>query len=283
MAAPSSELMDRLFGETDAISVQQTMRGCFQECCGCEAESEYKIYNGHIEEGEARPEDIPQIAHLLESSPCLCRFCCGVSRSFEMPLTLGAPDGKGSEKVFGPKVVEFRKPFSCPICFVIPSENGNINCPCCCFLPSLETWTNEDEKIGHTNYLCDIFLCVPKFGVYNAAGEQTYLVKPDTCCGGCIPKCGCGGKGSKLMYVPFFIRNPETGDALPASAKLATSGDETKAQIKKVWSGFKKECCSDADNFQVLFPEGIDSKTKANLLGTNVLIDFTFFESQNGS
>jgi len=51
------------------------------------------------------------------------------------------------------------------------------------------------------------------------------------------------------------------------------------AQINKVWSGFKKECCSDADNFQVVFPATADNDTKANLLGANILIDFTFFET----
>ena len=54
--APSAELMDRMFGGVDAISVQQTMRGCVQECFGCEAESEYKIYPGHVEEGQPRAE-----------------------------------------------------------------------------------------------------------------------------------------------------------------------------------------------------------------------------------
>ena len=61
---------------------------------------------------------------------------------------------------------------------------------------------------------------------------------------------------------------------------MAGSDGDATAQIVKVWSGMKKECCSDADNFQVLFPRGIDSNMKANLVGLNVLIDFVWFETQ---
>merc|ERR1712146_680351 len=84
-------------------------------------------------------------------------------------------------KVYGAKVVEFRKPMSFPICCTIATDQGNITFPCCCMLPSLETFTNENEKIGESKYICDQNLCVPKFGVYDETGKQVYLVKPDTC------------------------------------------------------------------------------------------------------
>merc|ERR1719310_2011229 len=96
----------------ESISVQQTMRGCFQEMCGCEAESEYKVYWGHVEEGQPRAEGHPQAGHLLESSPCITRFCCGVSRAFTMPFTLGEPTGD-KPKVYGPKVLESERSSRC--------------------------------------------------------------------------------------------------------------------------------------------------------------------------
>ena len=70
------------FDTVPAISVQQTMRGCFQECFGCEASSEYRVFQGHVEEGQPRAEGLPQIGHLLEESPCILRACCGASRPF---------------------------------------------------------------------------------------------------------------------------------------------------------------------------------------------------------
>lgn len=110
--------------------------------------------------------------------------------------------------------------------------------------------------------------------MYNASGETQYLIRPNTCCCGCCVECVCCGKGdAKCMYVPFYIRDPKTKKALPSNV------GNNQAQISKVWSGMKKECCSDADNFQVIFPKDTDVITKANLLGSNVLIDFTFFET----
>ena len=75
------------------------------------------------------------------------------------------------------------------------------------------------------------------------------------------------------LYIPFYIRDPETFEKLPT-----TSGGE--AMIKKVWSGMRKECCSDADNFHVTFPANASPSAKANLLGATVLVDFVYFESQ---
>ena len=89
----------------------------------------------------------------------------------------------------------------------------------------------------------------------------------------------CGGPGSRCLYIPFKIRDFETQEVLPSA--VAGSDGDASAQIVKVWSGMKKECCSDADNFQVLFPRGIDSNMKANLVGLNVLIDFVWFETQS--
>jgi len=267
----NGRLVDTLFGGQDAISVQQTMRGCLQEICGCEAQSEYRVYYGHIEQGQARAEHIPQAAHLLEESSCCVRFCCGSMRAFNMPLTMGAPLDK---KTYGPKVVDYSKGWSFPLFFTIPlGDNGSVDCPCCCLLPGVRTIESDGTLLGRSQYVCNLCCLVPKYDVYNKAGEKQYHVAPETCCGGCCIACRCGGAGSKAIYVPFLIRDPASHEPVPS--KIAGMN----AQINKVWSGFKKECCSDADNFQVVFPATADNDTKANLLGANILIDFTFFET----
>lgn len=278
--APSSEVMERVLGPYDSISVQQTMRGCFQEMCGCEAQSEYKVYGGHVEDQSSRDENVPQLGHLLEESGFFMRCCCADKRAFDMPFTEGEPQGEGSDKKYGQQVLRFRKPCSLPICCVIRGQDGDCLIPCCCCLPQVNTHDGTtDEFLGSSHYKCDMCLFIPKFIVKDKDGNDQYLIKPETCCGCCLAcKMGKKSAGAGSLYMPFYIRDPETEEILESNA---TFNGENKAQIKKVWSGFKKECCSDADNFQVTFPKDASTATKANLLGATVLVDFSWFETQS--
>ena len=221
---PTTEEMQRVFS-APAISVQQTRRGCVQECFGCEAKSEYKVqwvplsalwlhaatepprhrpqvYAGHLEEGQARDQNIPQLGHLLEESPCLLRCCCSASRPFTMPFTVGA-EGQGA------KVLDFKKGWNLPICCLIPtSESDPCPVPCCCFLPTLETYATDGSLVGSTSYLCDEKLFVPKFMVKDYRGVDKYLVRPDTCCLDCCIVCKCNlfgnratARASRSMYI----------------------------------------------------------------------------------
>ena len=140
-APPVSQEMARVLDASPAISVQQTMRGCLQECMGCEAKSEYKVYYGHVEQGQPRAEGIPPMGHLLEESPFILRCCCSASRPFTMPFTVPDADGR--------KVLEFKKGWNLPICCVIPvPDKEPLNCPCCCFLPEMETYAVADGSTG---------------------------------------------------------------------------------------------------------------------------------------
>jgi uncharacterized protein YxjI len=55
-------------------------------------------------------------------------------------------------------------------------------------------------------------------------------------------------------------------------------GGEELGKITKKWSGLVKESFTDADNFGITFPQGIDLSQKAILLGAVFLIDFVHFE-----
>eukprot|EP00960_Hanusia_phi_P037529 753002-Hanusia_phi.AAC.1 len=196
------------------------------------------VYAGHVEQGQPRAEGIPPIGHLLEESSCPKRFCCGEMRSFRIPLRLGDKDGQ--------EIIEYTKPWSFPICFRIRTDNGNLDIPCCCFLPKLETKLPDGTFLGSTEYYWDMYCFVPKFRVRDRAGTPVYRIAPDTCCGNCCVLCGGGGAGSKCLFIPFYIRDHDT------SMKLQGALPGTQAEIRKVWSGFKKELCTTADNFQVL-------------------------------
>lgn len=57
-------------------------------------------------------------------------------------------------------------------------------------------------------------------------------------------------------------------------------GGQELGKITKKWSGLLKESFTDADNFGISFPKGIDLSQKAVLLGAVFLIDFVHFENQ---
>ena len=52
-------------------------------------------------------------------------------------------------------------------------------------------------------------------------------------------------------------------------------------RIVKVWGGLGQEILTDADSFEVEFPDDADSVMKANILGATFLINQLFFESNS--
>jgi len=64
----------------------------------------------------------------------------------------------------------------------------------------------------------------------------------------------------------------------PWTFRIMKQGEEL-GKITKKWSGLLKESFTDADNFGVIFPAGIEVSQKAVLLGAVFLIDFAHFEN----
>jgi len=252
----------------EGLTVKQTMKGCFREACGCEDTSEYKISDfdfSMVNEGAILKEGMqtkPNYMYALEQSSFIQRLCWAGGRAMTINVTTGGDKG-------GELIVKYTKPCGCPVCITIPTGKGDVDCPCCFMLPELTAVTPTEQVLGTSKYLCDAFLLVPKFG-YFEENQMVYYVAPETCCGGCCMMCKCG---TKAIYVPFLIRNPETKEP------LADPKAQDCPSIQKLWSGMKKECCSDADNFAIKFPKGITPERKAGLLGMNFLIDAVYFET----
>ena len=45
---------------------------------------------------------------------------------------------------------------------IIHGDNGDLTIPCCCYLPTLKTYTPDGTLVGKTKYVCDQYLFVPK-------------------------------------------------------------------------------------------------------------------------
>lgn len=272
MVTDADQKLAEFFGEHKALLVKQTMRGCLQECLGCEAKSEFKIapFNtNQLQEKYKVTEEAmnkKETMYALEESNCLMRCCWRDGRGFDMVVSEGSEKG-------GDDIVHFKKPCGFPLYFSIPTKDGSVDCPCCCLLPKVDMESKGGVPLGtRSEYICDQNLCVPKLKYYED-GKEVYMVKPETCCGGCCIACDCcSGKG--LVYTPFYFHDPETGNV------VGDYNDEHSPQIRKVWAGLKKECCSTADTFVLIFPHDAVPRRKAGLLGMTFLIDFTWFERQ---
>ncbi len=57
--------------------------------------------------------------------------------------------------------------------------------------------------------------------------------------------------------------------------------EQQLGKIVKKWSGLAKEAFTDADNFGINFPKGIDTEQKAIFLGAVFLVDFVHFERKH--
>lgn len=257
-----------VFGNANGLLVKQTMRGCLQECCGCEAQNEFKISTiepGQVDGYTVSPQAMqnPDIMYALEDSNCCCRVCLLDARPFDLTVSAGGLPG-------GQPLIHHVKPLGCPLTVTI----DDCTIPCCCLLPKVDNVLPDGTPMGsESKYICDPYLYVPKLRYYEN-GEEIYTVRPETCCGDCCIACSCK-KGKGCLYIPFYFHDPVT--MLPIGGEY---GGETTPQIRKVWAGFKKECCSTADTFVLMFPPGIDANRKAGLLGLTFLLDFTVFESQ---
>lgn len=283
MGAPQQEQMEsggsnpkiaEIFADKKAMLVKQTMRGCIQECLGCEAKSEFLVAPidfGHMdgykvsEQAKAQPD----IAYVLEESSFCCRLCYPQGRPYEINVSAGGAPG-------GQELIKHVKPCSFPLNFKI----DDITCPCCFNLPKQDDILPNGQPLGsESTYICDENLWVPKLK-YKENGEDIYIVKPETCCGGCCIQ--CFGKGSKCgkgcLFLPFYFHDPLTG--LPIGGEY---GGENTPQIRQVWPGMKAACCSTADHFVVYFPPGINANRKAGLLGMTFLLDFVVFEGNQNA
>jgi len=263
------------FGRHDAMLVKQTMRGCCQECMGCEAKSEFKVSGldwGNVESYKVSEAamNAPDEMYALEESSFLCRCCWRDGRPFNVMVSSGGEKG-------GTPIVNYNKPCGFPLYFSIPTKDGSVDCPCCCLLPKLDTEANGNKLGSTSSYICDINLMVPKLQ-YSEQDNPVYILKPETCCGGCCIACNpCEGKG--CVYIPFYFHHPGSGQVINENQDKGGYNDQAP-QIRKVWAGLKKECCSTADTFAIKFPPGIDANRKAGLLGLTFLLDFTVFERQ---
>lgn len=99
-----------------------------------------------------------------------------------------------------------------------------------------------------------------------------------------IPACACCPqiRTTDARGVPHYHAELEcnmcSADYLFPITDMKT-GQKTNGIIVKRWGGMAQEFCTDADEFECVFPTGADKVDKINLLGATFLADYNYFES----
>lgn len=241
-----SERLETHFGpDSKSMSIRQTRRGCFQEFLGCEAADEFKWFN--TSDGKN-----VQFATSLEDSNCFMRMCCGGCHEFSMDV---------KEEGSGATILTLHRPMAC-----------NVGpCKCCCY--NEMSISADGRKLGMIKEKC--FVCVPRMVITDGNDVEIYKVHQPTCCGGiCVNICAegnpCFGKG--CCKVPFHI--------FPADQQVTDDGAPFAGKILKLPKSLAVELFTDAEAYDVTFPENSTTEQKALIAGSSVYINANFFESE---
>ncbi|XP_071453283.1 phospholipid scramblase 1-like [Hetaerina americana] len=127
---------------------------------------------------------------------------------------------------------------------------------CCfpCYLQKIEVSSPPGTIVGTIEQEWSIF--IPKFRICDASGNVVLLLR-----GPCITSSCC------CNDVVFKV--------------LSSDGETEVGTISKQWSGIATELFTDADKFGISFPQDLDVRMKAVLIGSVFLINSMFFERRN--
>jgi len=233
-----TEALKSHVNDCQMMQMRQTRLGCFQELLGCEARTEFKIFNGET-----------QVATALEDATCCCRFFCSPNHPFTMEVKELNTDAE---------MITIDRPFRC-----------NFSpCKCCCYQEA--TVSSGGQELGSMKENC--YFCVPMFTVKTAGGNALYKIHPPTCCGGCCVNCCAEGNpcGKGCCKVGFHV--------FPADQAKTDGDAPFVGRILKKPKSMAVEVFTDSDVFDVTFPEGASAQEKGILMGTAIFINANFFE-----
>ena len=142
-------------------------------------------------------------------------------------------------------------------------------CKCCCFQEA--TVTSGEKELG--SMMEDFFCCVPSFQVLSPNKTPIYKIHQPTCCNGCCVNCctegnPCFGRG--CCKVPFHI--------YPASQECTDGDVPFIGKIVKAPKSLGVEIFTEAEAFDISFPEGSTPQEKGLLMGSAIFINANFFE-----
>merc|ERR1712150_226800 len=142
---------------------------------------------------------------------------------------------------------------------------------CKCFCYQEMSFKSGGQNLGKIEETC--FYCVPVFKVLDEKGGYIYKIHSPTCCSGMCPNCcaecnPCCGKA--CCKVPFHI--------FPSTQDNTHDGADYAGKIVKVPRSILTEIFTDAEAYEVTFPENATASEKALIMGSAIFINANFFE-----
>ena len=174
---------------------------------------------------------------------CMRMFCPSEIREFNMEISQVLYNGQN--QLFANAF----KPLKCS-CF-------------CCNRPEIIVNVGDRNvgKIVHLFTCCD-----PEFDVYDASGMVKYFVNADCCqCGIMCSKNICG----KFSNAVFNIYAPGSNNII--------------GTINKMPAQSFAEFATDADSYEISFPQGISPDDKMLIIALGLMIDYQYFETDGNN
>lgn len=265
------------FDDCAGVMIQQETNLCCK-CCCCQPNVNYRMSPHQGDYTADGRTDIPATWFIAENAG-FCGRCLGCLFPGAKATTWSVHEGGDAT---GRVIMTHSKGTTCSHCPAVFAQHGEIlRIPCCCCLPYLETKDQHGNKLGTTRYVCDQWLCVPKFDVFDANDQRMFRVRSETCCFGCCVAFRCGGQrqGGRRQgrfRVPHQVRHPEPPfDVIP------------EADITDLWAGLIRQICTKQELLGVKFPaatslqHGQDVRAaKATLVGTALLLNTLLYDHE---
>lgn len=116
--------------------------------------------------------------------------------------------------------------------------------------------------------MCDLYLFVFKFKVFDVQNNFMYMICLNMCFGGCCVQCKFDGVKGKCFRVSFYIRDLEIMEVY----------DGGEVVIIDFWVGFKNECCFKKNVYSVNWFDKLNRAMRSTFIGFAFFIDVVFFE-----
>jgi len=143
--------------------------------------------------------------------------------------------------------------------------NRPYKCTCCCLArPEMHGSIPSQNNLNIGRVMEPCTLCDPYFFIYDQNDVLKWTVTASCCQCGYMCRNGCG----RMCDVNFPI--------FPATATAYNFNDRS-GLIRKVFA--TKELYSQADNFEILFPQTATPTDKLMMIGNVLMLDYIIFEN----